>query len=77
MQPVCTTEIGRLALKYDELKRKGVKLATLSADPVSYLAGLLSLHSPTFTRAQKKFVQTKFSLILMASCFEYPCKMRQ
>ncbi len=35
MQPVCTTEIGRLALKYDELKRKGVKLATLSADPVS------------------------------------------
>ena len=34
MQPVCTTEIGRLALKYDDLKAKGVKLATLSADPV-------------------------------------------
>ncbi|EIE23512.1 glutathione peroxidase [Coccomyxa subellipsoidea C-169] len=32
--PVCTTEIGRLALKYDELKSKGVKLATLSCDPV-------------------------------------------
>ena len=34
VQPVCTTEIGRLALKYDDLKAKGVKLATLSADPV-------------------------------------------
>ncbi|KAL3132699.1 hypothetical protein ABBQ32_009209 [Trebouxia sp. C0010 RCD-2024] len=34
LQPVCTTEIGRLALKYDELEKKGVKLATLSADPV-------------------------------------------
>lgn len=32
--PVCTTEIGRLALKYGELTKKGVKLATLSADPV-------------------------------------------
>lgn len=35
LQPVCTTEIGRLALKYDELKSKGCKLATLSCDPVS------------------------------------------
>ena len=35
MQPVCTTEIGRLALKYKELSAKGVKLATLSCDPVS------------------------------------------
>ncbi len=34
-QPVCTTEIGRLALKYKELESKGVKLATLSCDPVS------------------------------------------
>ena len=34
MQPVCTTEIGRLALKYKELSAKGVKLATLSCDPV-------------------------------------------
>ncbi|KAK9805880.1 hypothetical protein WJX73_000499 [Symbiochloris irregularis] len=32
--PVCTTEIGRLALKYDALKSKGVKLATLSCDKV-------------------------------------------
>lgn len=32
--PVCTTEIGRLALKYKDLQKKGVKLATLSADPV-------------------------------------------
>ncbi|CAL5219368.1 g1188 [Coccomyxa viridis] len=32
--PVCTTEIGRLALKYKELTSKGVKIATLSADPV-------------------------------------------
>lgn len=39
LQPVCTTEIGRLALKYDELSKKGVKLATLSADPVSPLTG--------------------------------------
>ena len=34
-QPVCTTEIGRLALKYKELSAKGVKLATLSCDPVT------------------------------------------
>jgi len=32
--PVCTTEIGRLALKYDELTALGCKLATLSVDPV-------------------------------------------
>jgi len=32
--PVCTTEIGRLALKYDELSAMDVKLATLSVDPV-------------------------------------------
>ena len=31
---VCTTEIGRLALKYDELVAMDVKLATLSVDPV-------------------------------------------
>lgn len=36
LQPVCTTEIGRLALKYKELSSKGVKIATLSADPVSH-----------------------------------------
>jgi len=33
--PVCTTEIGRLALKYKDLQSKGVKLATLSCDPVT------------------------------------------
>jgi len=32
--PVCTTEIGRLALKYDTLTELGCKLATLSVDPV-------------------------------------------
>lgn len=32
--PVCTTEIGRLALKYDELTKMGCKIATLSVDPV-------------------------------------------
>jgi len=32
--PVCTTEIGRLALKYDALTELGCKLATLSVDPV-------------------------------------------
>ena len=31
---VCTTEIGRLALKYEELTEMGCKLATLSVDPV-------------------------------------------
>ena len=31
---VCTTEIGRLALKYDQLEEMGVKVATLSVDPV-------------------------------------------
>jgi len=67
---VCTTEIGRLALKYDELKRKGVKLATLSADPVSHLADLLGLHSPLFTTAATSFVQTMLSLLLLPSCFE-------
>ena len=36
LQPVCTTEIGRLALKYKELSSKGVKIATLSADPVRH-----------------------------------------
>jgi len=32
--PVCTTEIGRLALKYDMLTELGCKVATLSVDPV-------------------------------------------
>lgn len=32
--PVCTTEIGRLALKYDELEAMDCKVATLSVDPV-------------------------------------------
>ena len=32
--PVCTTEIGRLALKYDKLHAMDCKLATLSVDPV-------------------------------------------
>jgi len=32
--PVCTTEIGKLALKYDELVELDVKVATLSVDPV-------------------------------------------
>mmetsp|Transcript_119722 Transcript_119722/g.194777 ORF Transcript_119722/g.194777 Transcript_119722/m.194777 type:complete len:280 (+) Transcript_119722:77-916(+) len=32
--PVCTTEIGRLALKYDALTDLGCKIATLSVDPV-------------------------------------------
>ena len=32
--PVCTTEIGRLALKYDELTSLGCLVATLSVDPV-------------------------------------------
>ena len=31
---MCTTEIGRLALKYDELTEMGCKIATLSVDPV-------------------------------------------
>ena len=50
LQPVCTTEIGRLALKYKDLEKKGVKLATLSADPVScnfalsYPFSFVSLH---------------------------------
>ena len=43
LQPVCTTEIGRLALRYDELEKKGVMLATLSADPVSISSQPLSL----------------------------------
>ena len=32
--PVCTTEIGRLAIKYDELNGMDCKIATLSVDPV-------------------------------------------
>ena len=45
LQPVCTTEIGRLALKYKDLQKKGVKLATLSADPVNLPARIpLPLH---------------------------------
>jgi 1-Cys peroxiredoxin 6 len=32
--PVCTTEIGRLALKYDQLTELDCKLATISVDPV-------------------------------------------
>jgi AhpC/TSA family len=32
--PVCTTEIGRLALKYDELEALDCLVATLSVDPV-------------------------------------------
>ena len=34
LQPVCTTEIGRLAIKYEELSKMGVKLATISCDKV-------------------------------------------
>jgi len=32
--PVCTTEIGRLAIKYDELEAMDCLVATLSVDPV-------------------------------------------
>ena len=32
--PVCTTEIGRLALKYDQLQALDCLVATLSVDPV-------------------------------------------
>jgi peroxiredoxin 6 len=32
--PVCTTEIGRLALKYDDLQAMNCLVATLSVDPV-------------------------------------------
>jgi len=32
--PVCTTEIGRLALKYDKLAKMDCLVATLSVDPV-------------------------------------------
>jgi 1-Cys peroxiredoxin 6 len=32
--PVCTTEIGRLALKQDELQEMDCLIATLSVDPV-------------------------------------------
>ena len=52
MQPVCTTEIGRLALKYDELAAKNVKLATLSADPVSHLAVCQSSTFPVLHHMQ-------------------------
>ena len=45
LQPVCTTEIGRLALKYDELAAKNVKLATLSADPVSLLCAAVNAYA--------------------------------
>lgn len=31
---MCTTEIGRLAIKYDELDAMDCKIATLSVDPV-------------------------------------------
>ena len=34
MTAVCTTEIGRLALKYDELEEMECLVATLSVDPV-------------------------------------------
>lgn len=36
LQPVCTTEIGRLAIKYEELSKMGVKLATISCDKVCF-----------------------------------------
>ena len=42
---MCTTEIGRLALKYDELAAKNVKLATLSADPVSLLCAATNAYA--------------------------------
>eukprot|EP00171_Calliarthron_tuberculosum_P015104 IDg15104t1 len=32
--PVCTTEIGRMALKYDSLKAKGVKVCALSCNNI-------------------------------------------
>ena len=33
--PVCTTEIGRMALKYDSFKKKGVKVIALSCNDIS------------------------------------------
>ena len=42
--PVCTTEIGRLALKYDQLEEMGCLVATLSVDPVkSHTVSLFAL----------------------------------
>ena len=59
-QPVCTTEIGRLALKYKELEKKGVKLATISADPVSWpaLTVLTLLNKGTVVRRRKLVYNT-------------------
>ena len=50
VQPVCTTEIGRLAIKYGELQKMGVKLATLSCDKVQ--AGVCCATVEAFTMPQ-------------------------
>jgi len=53
--PVCTTEIGRLALKYEWFKERNVKVATLSVDPVdshnAWLADVVA-HCETGEEAQ-------------------------
>ena len=59
MQPVCTTEIGRLAIKYDELSKMGVKLATLSCDKVCGPSRALSRAMNSFImQRESEFVQS-------------------
>jgi len=71
--PVCTTEIGRLALKYDELVAMDVKLATLSVDPVkSHTEWLTDVVAHCENKIEIKFpiigdsdrsISTKFGMI--------------
>lgn len=71
--PVCTTEIGRLALKYDKLVSLGVKVATLSVDNVkSHTQWLNDVVAHCENKIEVKFpiigdtdrsISTKFGMI--------------
>ena len=67
---MCTTEIGRLALKYDELAAKNVKLATLSADPVSFLCVLQSTRTLLLTANSIASAALRFSSYLLVALFQ-------
>ena len=70
---MCTTEIGRLALKYKELESKGVKLATLSCDPVTshqkWLEDVVA-HCENKVRASRKGSPAKSRLLSESECLK-------
>ena len=74
LQPVCTTEIGRLALKYKDLESKGVKLATLSCDPVtSHQKWLEDVVAHCENKASGCVVLARLPLLTQQECMSVAC----